>query len=205
MLPTTGEWHCLLRTPRRSIVPTPECCRRPSGRLFRVTEISRIRNLQRLGLLWPNETKRVAADFHVAERLGDCRHMTGGASAARASERVVRVLLDAGSMRTTLRVGAMAGQAHRISRLAQHRLVFRAVWIVATETRDAARVHEALNEIVPLHAVLVGGPIGEVREAYFSKLVLLQSPEVRQVQSNMKADGPIVILSLDRIGQRAPL
>ena len=170
-----------------------------------MTEIARIRNLQRLGLLWPNETKRVAADFHVAERLGDCRHMTGGASAARTAGRVMRVLFDTGGMRPILGVGAVAGQAHRIPRLAQHRLVFRAVWIVATETRDAARVHEALNEIVPLHAVLVRGPVGEVREAHFTKLVLLQSPEVRQVQSNVKADGPIVVLSLDGISQRAPL
>ena len=51
---------------------------RPSGRLVRVTEIARIRNLQRLGLLRPNETKRVAAHFHVAES-GD-RGMTGSAS-----------------------------------------------------------------------------------------------------------------------------
>src|ERR1700733_10367239 len=100
---------------------------RPSGRLVRVTEIARIRNLQRLGLLRPNETKRVAADLHVAESLRDCRHVTGGASAARAPESVVRVLLDAGGMRPILGVGAMTRQAHRVSRLAQHRLIFRAV------------------------------------------------------------------------------
>jgi hypothetical protein len=58
------------------------------------------------------------------------------------------VLLDAGGMRPILGVGAMTGQAHRVARLAQHRLIFRAVRIVATETRDAARVHEALNDQV---------------------------------------------------------
>src|ERR1700733_9199140 len=150
-----------LRTPGRAIVPTPKRRCGPSGCLILVTEIARIRNLQRLGLLRPNETKRVAADFHVAESLGDCRHVTGSASAARAAGRVVRMLLDAGGVRPILRVGAMTGQAHRVSRFAQHRLIFGTVRIMATETRDAARVHEALNEIVALHAVLVSRAVGK--------------------------------------------
>ena len=69
-----------------------------------MTEIARIRNLQCLRLLRPNETKRVAAHFHVAESLGNCRRMTGRASAA---GRVVRVLLDAGGMRPILCLGAV--------------------------------------------------------------------------------------------------
>ena len=170
-----------------------------------MAEIARIRNLQRLRLLRPNETERVAADFHVAESLCDCRHVTGNARAARAAGGVMRVLLDAGGMRPILRVGAMAGQAHRVARLAHHRLIFRAVRIVATETRDAARVHEALNEIIALHAVLVRGAVGKMGEARFAELVLFQLPKIRKVQSNVKADRPVVVLAFDRICQRAPL
>ena len=170
-----------------------------------MTEIARVRNLQRLGLLRPNETKRVAADFHVAESLGDRRHVAGNAIAARAAGSVMRVLLDAGGVRPVLGVGAMAGQADRVSRLAQHRLVFRAVRIVATETGDAARVHEALNEIVALHAVLVRGAVGKMREARFAELVLFKLPKIRKVQSNMEADGPVVVLAFDRIVQRTAL
>ena len=99
----------------------------------------------------------------------------------------------------------MTGQAHRVSRLAQHRLVFRAVRIVATETRDAACVHEALNEIVALHAVLVSSAVGKMREARFAELVLFKLPKIRKVQSNVEADGPVVILAFDRISQRAAL
>src|SRR5262249_43152485 len=179
--------------------------RRPSGNLIRVTEIACVRNLQRLSLLRPNEPKCMAADLHVAKSLRDWRHMTGGASAARAAESVMRVLLDAGGMGTVLRVGAVAGQAHRIPQLAQHRLVFRAVRIVATETRDAARVHEALNEIVALHAVLVRRTLGKVREACFTELVLFKLPKICKVQSNVEADGPIVVLPLDRVIQRTAL
>src|SRR5262249_21713023 len=131
--------------------------------------------------------------------------MTGGTSAARAAESVMRVLLDAAGMGTILGVGAVAGQAHRISGLAQDRLVFRAVRIVATETCDATRVHEALNEIISLHAVLVSGAVGKVREACFTELVLFKLPKICKVQSNVEADGPIVVLPFDRIVQRTAL
>ena len=118
---------------------------------------------------------------------------------------MVRVLLDAGGMRTILCVGAVAGQAKRIARLAHHRRVFRAVRIVATETRDAARIHQALHEIVALHAVLVGGAVGKMREGGFAELVLLELPEIGEIQPDVKADRPIIVLPVDRISRRAPL
>jgi len=170
-----------------------------------VTEIAGVWNLQRLGLLRPNETECVAADFHVAKGLGDCRHMTRGADIPRAVRGVMRVLFDGGGMRSVLRVGAVAGQADGVSRLAQHRLVVGAVWIVATETGDPARVHEALNEVIALHAVLVRGSVGKMREACFAELVIFESPKVRKVQSDVKADRPVVVLAVDRIGQGTPL
>src|SRR5262249_39555967 len=139
-----------LRSPRRAIVPSSQRRRRPGRRLVGVTEVAGVWNLQRVGLLRPNETECVAADFHVAEGLGDFRHMTSGADIPGAVRGVMRMLFDGGGMRSILRVRAVAGQADGVSRLAQHRLVVGAVRIVATETGDAARVHETLNEVVPL-------------------------------------------------------
>ena len=77
--------------------------------------------------------------------------------------------------------------------------------IVATETGDAPSVHEAGDEIIPLHPVLVSGPVREVCESCFPDLVFFQSPEVRQVQANMEADGPVIVFSPDRIFQWSAL
>ena len=77
--------------------------------------------------------------------------------------------------------------------------------IVATETGNAPSVHEAGDEIIPLHPVLMGRSVGEVCEGRFAELVFLQLPEVPQVQADMKADRPVVVFSFDRIFQRPPL
>jgi len=36
--------------------------------------------------------------------------------------------------------------------------------VMATEASDAVCVHQTGNEVVALHAILVGSPIGEMRE-----------------------------------------
>ena len=53
--------------------------------------------------------------------------------------------------------------------------------IVATETGDAACIHQALNEIIALHAVLVGGAIGEMSKCERTEHVRLELPKVREV------------------------
>ena len=191
--------------PWRAIAPTSQCSCCPGGRLVSVAEIAGIRNFQCLGLRRPNEAEGVAADLHVSDGLGDLRHMAGDARAARAAGCVVRVLLDAGGMRPVLGIGAVASQAKRVAGLAHHRLVVGAVRVVATEAGDAARIHQALDEIIALHAVFVRGAVGKMREAGFAELVLLELPKIREIQADVKAHRPVVILSLDRIGQRTPL
>jgi hypothetical protein len=131
--------------------------------------------------------------------------MARNAFAASAVPRVVRVLFYARGVRPVLRLGAMARQAKNVTPLTHNSRIVRTVRIVATETANPPRVQEALNEIVALHAVLVGGPVGEVRKSCFTKLVFLQPPEVREVQPDMKADGPIVIFSVDGIFQWSAL
>ena len=73
--------------------------------------------------------------------------------------------------------------------------------IVATETGNAPSVHEAGDEIIPLHPVLVCRPVREVSESCFPELVFLQLLEVRQLQANMEADRPVIVFSFDRIFQ----
>ena len=59
-------------------------------------------------------------------------------------------------MRPILRVRPVTREAHLARRLAQLRRVFGPVHVVATEAGDAAIIHEALDEVVALHAVLMG-------------------------------------------------
>jgi hypothetical protein len=50
--------------------------------------------------------------------------------------------------------------------------------IVATEAGNPAPVHNALNEVVPLHAVLMRSPIRKMREGRLAQLVLLELPKI---------------------------
>jgi hypothetical protein len=99
----------------------------------------------------------------------------------------------------------MARQAESVAPFTYNSGILRTVRIVATETGNASRVHETLNEIVALHAVLVGGPICEVREACFTECVLFEPPKICKAQSNMKADRPVVVFSIDGILQWSAL
>jgi hypothetical protein len=64
--------------------------------------------------------------------------------------------------------------AERIALLPQHRDVVAAVRIVTREAGHAARVHEALDEVVALHPILMRRPVREMGEGQFSCLVRLQ-------------------------------
>ena len=136
-----------------------------------MARIASVRNLQCLGFCGPHKTECVASDINVIDRRRDLRHMARNAFAASAVPRVVRVLFYARGVRSVLRIGAMARQAKSVPPLTHNSRILRTVRIVATETGNAPRVHETLNEIVALHAVLVSGPVGEMCESCFSELV----------------------------------
>jgi hypothetical protein len=55
-------------------------------------------------------------------------------------------------------------QLIRRYRLPEIRIVRRAMDIVAIGTGDAARIHQALDEVVSLHPVLVRRTVGKVRK-----------------------------------------
>src|SRR4051794_1608304 len=110
----------------------------------------------------------MAADIYVGDRLFDLRHVAGRALAAGTIRLVMRVGLEGFSVRTVLRVRAMACAANVVSRCPEQRLVRSAVDVMAREAGYAARVHEALYKVVALHAVLVSRAVWEMREGLFA-------------------------------------
>src|SRR5689334_6839645 len=76
---------------------------------------------------------------------------------------------------------------------------------MTTEAGYAAVVHEALDEVIALHAILVCCAVGKMGEGGFTKFVLFEFPEVVEIQAYMEADRPIVVLAIDRVRQRPSL
>ena len=81
-------------------------------------------------------------------------------------------------VRPVRRIRAVTRQAQIVRRLDQIRVVRSAVNVVTTEARHSPRVHQALDEVVALHPVLVRGAICKVREGRLPELVLFQLPEI---------------------------
>ena len=69
--------------------------------------------------------------------------------------------------------------------------------VVAAEAGQAARIHDTGHKIIALHAILVCGAVGEMCECGFAQLVIFQLPVIRQIQSDLKSDRPVVSLALD--------
>ena len=100
----------------------------------------------------------------------------------------------------------MALQAHHIRRLDAIRALLAVPWTSWQLKQVTPRVYiSALDEIVALHAVLVGGAVREMGERLFAQFVLFQFPEILQIQSDVEPDRPVVVFAVDRIGQRLPL
>lgn len=170
-----------------------------------MANITGVRDFQRVTRCRRDEVKRVAPHVHVGDRLLDLRHMTSDALVALATFFVMCVLLNRWRARAVRRVWAVTIEAQNVGRLPQERIVFRAMYVMATETGDAARVHEAGHEVITLHAILMGSPIGEMRERRLAKFVLLQFPEIVQPLTHMEADGPVVGVSYTGRGHALPL
>lgn len=66
-------------------------------------------------------------------------------------------------------------------------------------------IHHALHEVVALHSILVRGSIREMGECRLAQLVFLQAPVIVKIPTDVKTDGPIVILPFDRVLQRLAL
>src|SRR5665213_1586343 len=170
-----------------------------------MADIAGIWNLQCLGFARRDEVEGMTAHFLVRDRFGDLRHVTADALVACATGLMMGMRLDRGGVRPGLRVRTMAVETERVAGLAHHRDVFITMRIVATETGDAARIHQALGEIVTLHPVLVRGAVRKLGEGEVAELVVFALPVVLEVCADVKANRPIVILAVDRVRERLAL
>ena len=166
-----------------------------------MADVASIWNFQRVRITRCDEVKGMTSNILVGDRLFDFRHMTGDALAARATRLVMGTRLNCRRVRPGLRIWAMAVEAQRIAGLAHHGDVVPAMRIVTTEAGDAAGIHQTVDEVVSLHAVLVPGPVREMGEGGLAELVLFELPVIRQPLADIEAHRPIVILSRDRILQ----
>ena len=66
-------------------------------------------------------------------------------------------------------------------------IVLGAMDVVATEARHAVAVHQAGNEIVPLHSVSTPGAVGKIPGIGSSRVTIVEFPEFAQVHAGPKA------------------
>jgi hypothetical protein len=106
----------------------------------------------------------------------DLRHVAGDALASRAAGPVMCMLLDRGGARAIWGERAMAIETEFVGGLSQLRVIVRAVNIMAGKTGYAARIHNALHEVVALHAVFVRCTVREMGEGCFAEGVVFELP-----------------------------
>ena len=63
-----------------------------------MADIAGVRDFQGIAAGGANEAKGMAADIHIAQRLGNSRHMTGDTLAARAVRKMMGVGSNRGSV-----------------------------------------------------------------------------------------------------------
>ena len=100
----------------------------------------------------------------------------------------------------------MTIQAKLVGWLAELCLISGAVRVVTIETGDAAPVHHALHKIVSLHAVLVRGPIREVKKICGRpESMIFQLPVLSELPPYVVANRPIIVLAFNRVRERLSL
>src|SRR5580704_572711 len=115
----------------------------------------------------------------------------------------MRVLFDSRCARSVARAWLVAVETNLIDGLTELGVVARAVDVVAIEAGYTAAVHDALDEIVALHAVFVRGAVRKMSEALLAELVVFELPVILQFLANVIADWPVVVTTLDWTRQRA--
>ena len=172
---------CLLQAPGGAFGPVAHGFGGPGGGFVFVTLGARIGDFVFVGHVRRDEGESVGADFYVGDGGGDFGHVAGDATAAGGTFFVVRVLFECGGAGAVERERTVAVEADLVAGLAELRVTVGAVDIVATEARYTAAVHYALHEIVALHAIFVGGAVGEMGEGGPAELVLFQLPVIVEI------------------------
>ena len=177
----------------------------PGGGFIRVTGRAGIWDFVLVGYGRGDEGECVSANFDVSNGGLDLRHVAGDALASWSACLVMGVLLERCGAGAVERHGAVAIETEFVSRLSKLSVVIGAMNIMASEAGDPSAVHQALHEVIALHAILMSGAIGEMREGHFTEGVIFELPKIAEFESDAKADRPVVILPFDGIGQRTSL
>lgn len=158
-----------------------------------------IRNVVLVGHLGSNEAEGMSMHESVRRPFGlDLRHVTGHTLASRGTLLMVRMLFQSGRARPVWRERPMAVQAEYIGGLDKLGVVISSMHIMATEAGDAVTVHDALYEIVALHAVFMSGAIGEVIKVGCPQRRDFKLPIILQFSPDLVTNWPVVIFALDR-------
>lgn len=128
-----------------------------------------------------DEGESVGADFRIRQGGLDFGHVAGDAAAAGGPGFVMGVGFERGRVRAVEGLRAVAIEAKLVGGLAELSIVAGAVSIVATEAGNAAAVHQALYEVVALHAVFVGSAVREIHEAGGAEGVVFELPEITEI------------------------
>ena len=123
----------------------------------------------------------MSMDFYVRDFRLNRRHVAGYALASRAALFVMRVLFEGCCSRAVRRERPVAVEADGVGRLSELGVIACAVYVVTIGTGDTPTIHDALHEIVSLHAILVRCAIGKVCKGRFSECVFLEPPEIGEV------------------------
>ena len=167
--------------------------------------IAGIRDFLPFGIRGSDKPESVRTDILIRDCLLDLRHMTVHALTSRTAGFVMCVGFDTCGMRTVLRIGAMAGQTYFLHWFPQRCIILAAMRIVTAEAGHSARIHQALNKIISLHAILVGGAVGKMRKGQFAEFVLFEIPEIGELETHVESDRPVVIAAVNLLVHRSAL
>jgi len=193
-----------LHSPGGDVGPLPHRVERPRGTLPGVAGGAGIRDAVPIRRGRGDESERVAPDAYGGDGLGNLRHVARHARAARAVGPMMGVLLQR-STGTGLQLWPVTLGADGIARTHKLRSASSPVRIVARVTAHALGVHPACDEVIPLHPVLVRRPFGPVGKCRFPQPVFLQPPDIGKSITCRVADGPVVVLALERVLARLTL
>jgi hypothetical protein len=123
----------------------------------------------------------------------------------RTSVLMMGMLFQGRSVRAVRRRWAVAVQAELLRRFAELRIILGAVHVMARGAGDPVSVHDALYEVIALHPVLVGGPVGKMGKSCLTQRVVFQLPIFRKMEAGAVANGPVISLAFDLLGERPAL
>ena len=72
----------------------------------------------------------------------------------------------------------MASETDLIRRFDEVGIVFSPMYVMTTEARHTTAIHQALDEIITLHAILVARAVGKMHKIGLAQLVIFEPPEI---------------------------